>query len=141
MKLNLKREEAILIAYSWASEQETAIDLHGGYIGELYVVRDRIVSFINCNGEKYDGPRISIMSKDNALKEAKEILSWNYEYFDDSGKINYTEIELFECYGQDVKSLADYLMCADGEENEDYSAGDSYKENSPAHNGFYGNKK
>lgn len=133
MKLNLTRPEAILIAYAWAAEQSSALDCYGGYTGELYVVRDRLVSFINCNGEKYDGPCVTIMSKEEALENARDRLELcDTDCFDDEGNVDFKLMSEYECSGQDVASLASYLMKSDGAESAGYSAGSPYKEDAVA---------
>ncbi len=137
--LNITKDQAERIAYSWLREQEVAIDCHGGYPGELYVVRDMLVSFINCNGQKYDGPSVKIMTVEQALADAEERLLDDSEEneFDsedednDCGDIRFGDFRQYEAYGESVQSLAKYLMTAEGGPDE-YSAGCPYKEDAPA---------
>lgn len=105
--LSLSRDQAERIAYVWIRKQETALNLYGGYPGNLYVVRDMLVSFINCNGEKYDGPSVSILTQEEALEEAE-----NSFYFDDIDEDDQIWRQYQTFFGEDVKSLADYLISA-----------------------------
>lgn len=126
--IELTRDEAEQIAYWWLRKQESAIDCNGGYPGSLYVVRDMLVSFINSNGMKYDGPQLDIITKDRALEMAKAEFDWDGE--DPQG---WRKIEAR--FGESVPSLADYLMTTDGGPDE-YSPGNPYKEGAPALRAF-----
>jgi len=127
MMLKITKDQAQRIAYFWIRKQENALDCYGGYPGELYVVRDMLVSFINCNGEKYDGPSVSILTVEQALDEAKDRFDFDFDY-DDGNPDDFVN---YEAFGESVESLAKYLMTAEGGPDE-YSAGCPYKEDAPA---------
>jgi len=134
--LNITQDQAERIAYSWLREQENAIDCYGGYPGELYVVRDMLVSFINSNGHKYDGPYVKIMTVEEALVAAEERISEDAEEDDiddveDEDDARFGDFRKYEAYGESVPSLAKYLMTAEGGPDE-YSACCPYKEDAPA---------
>ena len=124
--LDITKDQAERIAYSWIREQENALECYGGWPGELYVVRDMLVSFINCNGEKYDGPSVNILTVDQALSDAEERIESDNEIDDGCG-----DISQYEAFGESVQSLAKYLMTAEGGPDS-YSAGCPYKEDAPA---------
>lgn len=134
--LNITKDQAERIAYSWLREQENAIDCYGGYPGELYVVRDMLVSFINSNGQKYDGPYVKIMTVEEALADAEERISDDageneLDDEEDEDDTGFDDFRKYEAYGESVPSLAKYLMTADGG-SDGYSAGCPYKEDAPA---------
>ena len=133
--INVTRDQAERIAFGWIRQQENALDIYGGYPGELYVVRDMLVWFINSNGEKYDGPSVDIMTIDDALAKAENYLCDydNEEDEDDQEKDSWRQYEAF--FGESVQSLANYLMTAKGG-SDSYSAGCPYKEDAPAVKNF-----
>lgn len=125
--LNIIQDEAERIVYVWLRKQESAINCYGGYPGELYVVRDMIVSFIRSEGEKYEGSRVDIMTVEEALKDADDYM---YDILDvDEGDNDWRQYEAF--FGESVQSLAKYLMTAEGGPDR-YSAGCPYKKDAPA---------
>jgi hypothetical protein len=125
--LNITQDQAEKIAFVWLIDQETSLNIYGGYPGELFVVKDRLVWFINCNGEKSDGPSVAIRSIESALKD------WDDEHTQEVIEEldgNWREYETF--FGESVPSLANYLRTADGDCEDSYDAGNPYKQGAPA---------
>ena len=132
--LKVTQDEAERIAYAWIREQENALDSYGGYPGELYVVRDMLVSFIRSEGSKYDGSRVEIMTVQEALDKTDDYIDeWEYDNDEEDEKDDWRNYEAI--FGESVQSLAKYLMTAKGGPDT-YNAGCPYKEDAPAVKNF-----
>lgn len=129
--LTITQDQAERIAYAWIQKQEAALECYGGYPGELYVVRDMLVSFIRSEGEKYEGSHVDIMTVEEAVSDAEDYLYYivGIEGDDDDWR------QYESLFGESVQSLAQYLMTAEGGPDT-YNAGCPYKENAPAVKNF-----